>query len=135
MNNTMAQKDLARRFRDFIACVNAKDWTSLGQHLHESVLYNGRLLSMAEMQAKFIERLEHVPDLKYEIDFMVVEPPMVAVRLCFNCTPCGKIYGLPVNGRRVLFSANGFYNYDDGRITRGWSTVDVHAIASQLQTH
>jgi len=37
-----------------------------------------------------------------------------------------------VNGKRVVFTENVFYEFRDARITRVWSLIDKAAIASQL---
>jgi len=39
----------------------------------------------------------------------------------------------PVNGKRVSFTENVFYEFRDGRIEEVWSVIDKAAIASQLQ--
>ena len=42
------------------------------------------------------------------------------------------LFGLPVNGRRVQFTENVFYEFLDGRIETVWSIIDKAAIESQL---
>jgi predicted ester cyclase len=56
----------------------------------------------------------------------------VASRLRFDCTPKGILFGLPVNGKRVSFTENVFYEFRDDRIEKVWSVIDKAAIASQL---
>jgi predicted ester cyclase len=73
-----------------------------------------------------------IPDLHFEIELLVTEPPHVASRLLFNCTPLGVLFGLPVNGKRVQFSENVFYQFHDGRIENVWSVIDKASIESQL---
>ncbi len=63
---------------------------------------------------------------------MVVEPPRVACRLAFDCTPRGRFCGLHVDGRRVRFTENVFYRFEDERIAEVWSIIDAAAIAAQL---
>ena len=73
-----------------------------------------------------------IPDLYFEIRVLISEPPRVASRLHFDCTPSGMLFGLPVNGRKVQFSENVFYEFLDGRIESVWSIIDKAAIKSQL---
>ncbi len=73
-----------------------------------------------------------IPDLIFKIDFIVCEPPQVAARLVFDCTPKGELFGLPVNGKRVSFTENVFYRFTAGKIDTVWSVIDQAAIAAQL---
>jgi hypothetical protein len=50
---------------------------------------------------------------------------------CGESKPRGALFGLPVNGRRVSFDKNVFYEFRDGRIENAWSVIDKAAIASQ----
>ena len=53
-------------------------------------------------------------------------------RLRFDCTPKGLLFGLPVNGKKVQFAENVFYDFLDGQIADVWSIIDKAAIPSQL---
>ena len=53
-------------------------------------------------------------------------------RLNFNVTPRGEFFGLPINGRKVSFSENVFYEFIDGKIAHVWSVIDKAAIEQQL---
>ena len=52
-----------------------------------------------------------IPDLQFEIELIVCEPPRLAARLSFDCAPQGEFLGLHVNGRRVSFTENVFYEF------------------------
>ncbi len=73
-----------------------------------------------------------IPDLRFEIELLVVEPPHVASRLQFDVTPKGRFLGLAVNGRRIAFAENVFYEFRDGLIVDVRSVVDKAAIEAQL---
>lgn len=73
-----------------------------------------------------------IPDLSFNIVLLVCEAPHVACRLTFDCTPVGTLFDLPVNGRRVRFDENVFYEYRDGVIREVRSVIDKTAIAGQL---
>jgi predicted ester cyclase len=63
---------------------------------------------------------------------MLLPVPRVASRLSFDWTPKGILFGLHVNGKRVSFAENAFYEFRDGRIAKVWSVIDKAAIKSQL---
>ena len=73
-----------------------------------------------------------IPDLYFDIHLLVTEPPRVASRLRFDCTPTGRLFGLPVNGKRVCFTENVLYEFRDERIEKVWSVIDKAAIEAQL---
>ncbi|MDQ0321582.1 putative ester cyclase [Pararhizobium capsulatum DSM 1112] len=56
----------------------------------------------------------------------------MASRLDFNISPRGELLGLPVNGKRVSFSENVFYEYENGKIAGVWSIVDRAAVEAQI---
>ena len=74
-----------------------------------------------------------IPDLYFDIRLLISEPPRVASRLRFDCTPTGLLFGLAVNGKKIQFTENVFYEFVDGRIGNVWSIIDKAAIESQLR--
>ncbi|CAO3362732.1 ester cyclase [Azospirillum melinis] len=128
----MTEADLSALYRRYIACLNDRDWQSLGTFVHEEVQHNGRKFGLSGYREMLEEDCRAIPDLKFNIDLLVSQPPHVASRLIFDCTPKGLLFDLPVNGRRVRFSENVFYRFRDGRIDSVWSVIDKAAIASQL---
>ena len=73
-----------------------------------------------------------IPDLSFNIHLLISEPPRVASRLSFDCRPTGILFGLPVNGKRIAFTENVFYEFRDQRIEKVWSVIDKAAIEAQL---
>ena len=130
----MTGADLADIYRAYIACLNAQDWTNLGQFVHDDACHNGRPLGLSGYRGMLEQDFADIPDLHFYIALLVADPPYVASRLGFDCTPKGKFLGLDVDGRRVAFTENVFYQFRDGRIIEVWSVVDKAAIEAQLQT-
>ncbi|WP_273786189.1 ester cyclase [Brucella intermedia] len=126
----MAQP-LAEIYRDYIACLNRQDWEDLGLYVHEAV-HNGRALGLDGYRRMLEQDFEAIPDLRFNIELLVSEPPRIASRLQFDCTPKAMLFGLPVNGRRVRFAENVFYEFENTLIRRVWSVIDKAAIEAQL---
>lgn len=99
----MTPAELANIYRDYIACLNRQDWAELGQFVHDEVAHNTRPLGLAGYQAMLEQDFREIPDLRFDIELLISEPPNVAARLKFDCTPVGAFLGLAVNGRRVSF--------------------------------
>ena len=125
--------DQAGIYRGYIACLNAQDWPRLGGFVDEAVHYNGRRIGLDGYREMLERDFREIPDLRFGIRLLVVEPPHVATRLDFNCRPKGSFLGLDVNGRRVCFSENVFYRFRDNRIDDVWSVIDKAAIEAQLR--
>ena len=128
----MTRDELADIYRAYIACLNAQDWEKLGQFVHDDASHNGRRLGLSGYRQMLERDFADIPDLHFNIELLVADPPIVASRLRFECTPKGKFLGLDVNGRRVAFSENVFYQFGDCRIAQVWSVIDKLAIEAQL---
>jgi len=75
---------------------------------------------------------DEIPDLRFNIQLLVADAPYVASRLAFDCSPKGKFLGLDVNGKRVSFTENVFYEFREQKIVQVWSVIDKAAIEAQL---
>lgn len=128
----MTDTDLATRYRAYIDCLNRHDWTSLGEYVSDDVIHNDRPLGLAGYRAMLEQDFRDIPDLRFEIRLLVCEPPRVACRLRFACSPKGTFMGLAVDGRKVTFAENVFYEFHAGKIRQVWSVIDKAAIEKQL---
>ncbi len=129
---TMTDAELAATYRDYIACLNAQDWPRLGQFVAHDAVHNGRAFGLAGYRAMLENDFREIPDLQFDVELVTCDPPNVAARLAFDCTPVGEFLGLPVNGKRIRFTENVFYEFRDGRIAQVWSVIDKAAIEAQL---
>jgi predicted ester cyclase len=128
----MHGEDLADLYKGYIACLNAQDWDNLGRFVGEQVQYNGETIGLSGYRGMLEGDFQAIPDLRFNIELLVCEPPRVAARLHFDCRPKGVLFGMQVNGRRVSFAENVFYEFQDGRIREVWSVIDKAAIQAQL---
>ena len=128
----MTEAALADRYRAYIACLNRQDWGNLHEFVADDARHNGRPFGLSGYRAMLERDFEEIPDLQFAIELLVCEPPYIATRLRFDCRPKGLFLGLPVNGRRVNFVENVFYEFRDERIAEVWSVVDKAAIEAQL---
>ncbi|KAB0676309.1 ester cyclase [Aureimonas leprariae] len=129
----MAVVDLAAIYGRYIECLNQQDWANLGEFVRDDAVHNGRPLGLSGYQAMLEEDFRTIPDLRFLVDLLVCQPPHVAARLWFECTPAGRFLGLDAAGRRLSFAENVFYRFRDGRIAEVWSVVDKAAIEAQIR--
>ena len=125
--NLITGADLADVYRGYIACLNKQDWPNLGRYVHEEVHYNGERIGRTGYREMLERDFRAIPDLYF--DFRTA---CVASRLRFDCTPNGLLFGLPVNGKKVQFAENVFYDFLKS-IVSVWSSIDKAAILSQLE--
>jgi predicted ester cyclase len=123
---------LAKTYRAYILCLNRQDWSTLGEFVHDDVRHNGQRLGLAGYRAMLERDFQRIPDLSFDIQLLIVDPPHIASRLRFDVTPTGEFLGLPVNGKRIVFSENAFYEFGAGKIREVWSIIDKQAIEAQL---
>ena len=128
----MTKVDLDGIYRDYIACLNAQCWPKLGQFVDDDVHHNGRPIGLSGYRDMLEKDFREIPDLHFDIDLLIADPPHIASRLQFDCTPKANFLGLAVNGKRVRFAENVFYEFQRGKIWRVWSVIDKAAIEAQL---
>jgi len=128
----MTKAVLSDIYRNYIACLNRQDWPKLGQFVDEEVHYNGKRIGLSGYREMLERDFRAIPDLHFDIHLLICDPPRVASRLRFDCTPKGLLFDLPVNGKKVSFTENVFYEFKDERIENVWSVIDKAAIESQL---
>ncbi len=77
----MTPPELASIYRAYIACLNARDWPELGRFVHDQVRHNGNRIGLAGYRQMLENDYATIPDLHFEIELLVSEPPHVASRL------------------------------------------------------
>jgi len=128
----MSGSELSSIYRAYIACLNGQDWRDLGRFVGDDAIHNGRRIGLSGYRTMLVRDFEQIPDLHFDIRLLVCDPPHVAARLFFDCTPRGTFLGLDVNGKRVSFAENVFYRFEAGKIAEVWSVIDKTAIEAQL---
>lgn len=119
-------------YRAYIGCLNRQDWDDLGQYVADDVKHNGRPFGLSGYRSMLIKDFEDIPDLHFVIDRLACDSPLIAARLMFNCSPKGDFLGLKINGRRISFTENVFYEVKDGKIVDVFSAIDKTEIENQI---
>ena len=128
----MTNSELTRVYHEYIACLNRQDWHSLGRFVHEEVRHNGDQVGVPGYRRMLEKDFREIPDLYFNVELLVAEPPYIATRLRFNCTPKERFLNLNVHGTKVSFTENVFYEFLDWKIVQVWSVIDKAAIEAQL---
>ena len=124
--------NLSDVYRDYIACLNRQDWPRLGQFVDDNVSHNGRQIGLSGYREMLERDFHEIPDLHFNVQLLISDARYIASRLAFDCSPQGKFLGLDVNGKRVCFTENVFYEFHGAKIVQVWSIIDKAAIEAQL---
>ena len=128
----MTKAELSDVYRDYIACLNKQDWLRLDRFVDDEVRCNDQRIGLSAYREMRQKEFYEIPDLHFHIQLLISDPPYIASRLQFDCTPKGKFLGLEVNGKRVSFPENVFYEFRREKIWQLWSVIDKAAIEAQL---
>ena len=128
----MTKTGLSDVYRDYVACLNKQDWPKLEQFVHDEVCRNGQQIGLSGYCKMLEKDFSEIPDLHFNIQLLISDPPYIASRLSFDCSPKGRFLGLHVNGKRVSFTENVFYEFRREKIAQVWSVIDKAAIEAQL---
>jgi predicted ester cyclase len=96
----VTKTDLSDVYRDYIACLNKQDWPKLGQFVDDEVIHNGRRVGLSGYLEMLERDFDEIPDLHFNTQLLISDPPYIASRLGFDCTPRGAFLGLQVTGNR-----------------------------------
>jgi predicted ester cyclase len=130
--SSLRADEMSAAYKDYLACLNSRDWANLGKYVAADARRNGEKLGLSGYRRMLEQDFQQIPDLHFKIELIAVDPPYVACRLRFDCTPQAEFLGLPVNGRKVSFAEAVFYEFREGKIAEVWSIIDKAAIEAQL---
>jgi predicted ester cyclase len=128
----VTKAELSEIYQDYISCLNRQDWRNLERFIDDDVHHNGRRLGLSGYRQMLERDFREIPDLHFDIQLLISDPPHLASRLGFDCAPKGNFLGLQINGKRVFFAENVFYEFRGRKIKQVWSVIDKAAIEAQL---
>src|SRR5205823_13202478 len=104
----------------------------LDKFVHDEVYCYGQRIWISGCREMLERGFHQIPDLYFAVQLLISDPPYIASPLGFDCTPKGKFLSLHVNGKRVSFTENVFYEFRREKIEQVWSVIDKAAIEAQL---
>jgi predicted ester cyclase len=130
-DQSMRDDDLLGTYRNYLACLNDRRWSALGEYVADDVVHNGRALGLSGYRAMLEADTHAIPDLEFVPEILLADDRIVSCRLIFRCTPQQAFLGFEPTGQRVSFAEHVFYRFDDRRIGEVWSVIDRDAIRQQ----
>ena len=65
---------LADIYRNYIACLNARDWPRLGNFVHDDAEHNGKRFGLAGYTAMLERDFVDIPDLRFNVQLRDLRP-------------------------------------------------------------
>ena len=127
----MKDHDLLDVYRNYLACLNDRRWSALGEYVADDVVHNGRALGLSGYRAMLESDTRAIPDLEFVPEILLADDHVVSCRLFFQCTPQHEFLGFAPTGQRVSFAEHVFYRFDGRRISEVHSLIDRDAISRQ----
>jgi steroid delta-isomerase-like uncharacterized protein len=124
--------DLSTIYRRYLEALNERRFEDLDQFVHDQLTYNDSSFSREQYASMLEADVAAIPDLRYDVQLLVVSDDHVAARLWFDCTPRRTFLGIEPNGSRAAFAEHVFYRFREGRIEHVSSLLDTDAIRRQL---
>lgn len=87
---------------------------------------------VAAMKGFLAELREAFPDWTVQIETIIGEGDVVAVRWTGSATHAGVFRGIPATGRSVVVGGMNFYLLSQGRIALEWEQMDSLGLLAQL---
>jgi predicted ester cyclase len=72
------------------------------------------------------------PDGRMEIDDLIVEDDIVAIRNTWYGTQQAEFYGVPPSGNPVAVTSVGLDRVTDGKVSEGWGELDMVGMMQQM---
>lgn len=85
--------------------------------MDDSVIHNANAIGLCGYRQMLQDDFRVIPDLSFNVEFLTSGPSYIATRLLFDCTPKSLLFGMPVNGKRIRFAENVFYEFREELIT------------------
>lgn len=117
----------------YIDCLNWQDWLLFGEYVFDDVIYNDWLFGFVGYCVMLEQDFCDIFDFCFDIWLFVCELLYVVCCFCFVCVLKGMFMGFVVDGCKVMFVENVFYEFYEGKICQVWLVIDKVVIEQQLQ--
>ncbi|MFE3410542.1 ester cyclase [Streptomyces mirabilis] len=108
--------DIVETYRQYLECCNGRRLAGLSEFLQDPVRLNGKSKTLSGYVSALTSTIEAVPDLRWEIQDLVVGEDALAVRLSVSGTPQRPWLGFEPTGQPVTTEEYAFYGFREGRI-------------------
>lgn len=116
---------------------NKWDFSLADKLLDKQISFRGSLGSTVVGVPEFKNYMTTVrsafPDFRNQIEELVGQGDVVAVRLKYTGTHLGPLFGIACTGKRISYRGVAFFGFRVNKIAQGWVLGDVLGLLQQLR--
>jgi predicted ester cyclase len=131
----LGRQEVVRRY--YNEMWNKWDFNLANKLLHHEIRFRASLVSrivgILEFKKYMITVRSAFPDFHNQIEELVGQRDMIAVRLKYTGSHLGPIFGIRSTGKRISYSGAAFYRFMGNKIAKGWVLGDVLSLLQQLR--
>lgn len=128
----MADTTLRAFYDRYLAALNARDFNSMHEFIHDQLTLNGDPATLDDILAVQRKDAEAVPDLRWTLVQLIVDGNRLGARLVNSGTPAKTFAGVAPTGKSFEVTQYAVYRVIDGRFRHMAAIRDAEAIAQQL---
>jgi len=122
--------------RDLYSAVNTGDFERMRNIMADDFVEHEELEGLeqnSEGVLQFFGALRAAfPDLRMNVEEMIAEGDLIAIRATLTGTQEGELFGVPAKGNRIEVSFADFFRVRDGRVAEHWGVSDMAAMMEQM---
>ncbi|MFD6026529.1 ester cyclase [Streptomyces griseoluteus] len=124
--------DLRAFYERYLEALNAHEFGGTGEFIADRTTLNGEPATRDDILALQRHDVEAVPDLRWELEELLVDGDRLAARLVNTGTPVQEWLGVPPTGASFEIAEYAVYQVRDGRFVHMAALRDAAGLRRQL---
>jgi steroid delta-isomerase-like uncharacterized protein len=119
-------------YLQYVAALDGRELDKMDQFIADEVMLNGTPGRREDVVADMRSILDAVPDMRWEVDEVLIDRDRIAVRARNTGTPQKQWLGVPASGKSFAIVEYAIYRVRDGRFVEMTNLHDSADILRQL---
>ena len=128
----MDERDLREWYMRYIDALNSHDMSGMDTFIGDELMAGGDLVKRDDIVAVLEGIVDAVPDIRWQVEEMLVDRDGVAVRLINTGTPVTEWLGVAPSGKSFEIVEYAIYKVRDGRFVQMTNLHDSAEMVRQL---
>lgn len=127
-------KSLIRRY--YSEAWNAWSVSALEELIAPNIAFHGSIGTAVNGIAEFKQYVNRIrsafPDFHNQVEELIAEDTKVAARVTYTGTHRGELFGFPGTGNRITYQGLAIFEFQEGKILRGFVLGDAETLKRRL---
>lgn len=128
----MSEFDTREFYQRYVDAINAHQWDTIGDFMHDTVLYHGQTVTREQGIANFASISDAMPDYRVELKAVTFSGNTVGSYSITRGTPVKEWLGHAPNGKPIEIEEVTVYVIEDGKFTQMSNVWDIDTLGKQL---